>query len=79
MAIQFKAGRARRYSVVLLLLLATGYALKDAAVDYWQEELQDYRRLEDTQIIPGLSAHDLADLEEIGVLIFGDGGQGNQP
>lgn len=78
MASVFKASSRRLWLIVALLLLGTGVALKDAAVEFWEEELEAYRQLEDTERIPGLSAHDLSGLEEIGLLIFGDAGLGDE-
>ncbi len=78
MTINTRTRLARNCSLVLLLLLATGYALKDEAVEFWQEERTSYRQLEDTEIIPDLTANDLTKQQEIGLLVFGDGGLGNK-
>jgi tartrate-resistant acid phosphatase type 5 len=73
-----KAPRFRRYLLVVLALLGVGYALKDHAVEFWEDELDTYERLEEAQFVPVLTAKDLTKKHKIGVLIFGDAGVGTQ-
>jgi tartrate-resistant acid phosphatase type 5 len=78
MVIQLKKGLFRRYPFWLFLLLVTGFLLKDRAIEFWQEEYADYLKLQDTQVIPELQSNNLADLQRVGLLLFGDAGTGEE-
>lgn len=66
----------RRLLLIILLVLAAGYALKDAATEFWQDETEDFERLKDGMFVLDLPAKDMTKKQSIGILIFGDGGTG---
>lgn len=73
MEIHYKKGLIPKLLLVLFLLLATV-----EAVDFWQDESDAYNKLEDAQFVLDLTANDLTQRRKVGVLLFGDGGMGNQ-
>jgi tartrate-resistant acid phosphatase type 5 len=76
MAAIFQSKWLRYSAIAVFLLLFIGFLLKDKATELWQHEVSEYRGLQDGGYIPTLQAQNLADKDELGVLVFGDGGTG---
>jgi tartrate-resistant acid phosphatase type 5 len=68
----------RRVLLVSALILAIGYLLEEEAVDFWQDEVEDFERLQDGNFAVDVKAHNLAEKQKIGMLLFGDSGDGSK-
>ncbi|MEH6593633.1 MAG: metallophosphoesterase [Halioglobus sp.] len=73
-----KSRLVRNIFISLTLFLVAAFLLKESAAEFWTDETEQYRKLEEAQYVPELTANDLSKKGKIGLLLFGDSGWGNE-